>query len=162
MAGDDNDKRDIPVDIPESAFEEALRAVERVQQASKQRKAAKARPRGADSDVAELESLLSALDGGDEVEVPIETEEAPPASASMSELDILAKLLEEEQNLEREAEFLKTVLSESARTPGPAAPGDDAALVEKQKESRTSRNASSAWRRSLKISRNGSTATKRT
>ncbi len=133
--------------VPLSAFEEALRAVESIQQTSREKKAKPKVKREIEAEVeidtkgaGELDDLLrylggeggesvksgmkSARRGGEHPEIP-----AGPVSKTADDLDALAELLRQEQDLEKEAEFLRTVLMDKAQK-GEAA--DPKAVEEKQ------------------------------
>jgi len=138
LPDDKNDDNGLTADIPESVFEEALRAVEKIQSESRQSGGAetaapKSKPRKKsaardDEDLADLIGLLET-----EADAPATAPSSPAAdpSASLeSDLQVLSKLLEREYSLEREADFFRSVLWEDLRSPDQQV---DEAVV-KQKE----------------------------
>lgn len=117
--------------VPLSAFEEALKAVESIQQTSREKKAKPKVKREVEAEVeidvggsADLDDLMKYLGGTGAVqpsakptrsarahpEIP-----AAPVSKTAEDLDALADLLRQEQDLEKEAEFLRTVLMDKAQ-----------------------------------------------
>ena len=98
-------------DIPSSVFEEALKAVESIQKSAKDKKSEKKKvPEGkASGDADEFLRWLQE----DETTIVGSKGKAPQDDSSEEiddELGILSKLLEEEKNLEKEAELLKSFL----------------------------------------------------
>ncbi|MCC6157501.1 MAG: nucleotide exchange factor GrpE [Deltaproteobacteria bacterium] len=131
--------------VPLSAFEEALKAVESIQQSSREKKAKPKVKREVEAEVeietrgaGDLDDLLKYLGGAggaqpgakpakggrEHPEIP-----AGPVSKTTEDLDALAELLRQEQDLEKEAEFLRTVLMDKAQK-GEAV--DPKAVEEKQ------------------------------
>ena len=130
-----NDKDgNIPSGIPESAFDDALKAVEEIREAAK-KKPKKKKPKksasgrnvvqlDSEKETAELEKLMQLLE---EAEESKPSPEPKKSKGDPSDLDLLAKILQEEQSLEKEAEFLKSVLvdvEKAARDEG-AGPGPE-------------------------------------
>ena len=128
----------IPTDVPESAFEEALKAIENLQKQKGGEGKARKKPRQPQAedqvfDQDDSESLAGLFKILDQEET--KSEKAPVAKEQgrdngKSDLDLLAELLEEEQNLEKEAEFLKSVLLEAQAAPMPV--GDAEAIKKKE------------------------------
>lgn len=120
MTKEKNESNSVTADIPDSVFEEALRAVEKIQsEAKKPPKVVRSvtpAPHAA-SDEGELAELLQLLD--DKPPSPpspagSQAKHAPVSATSSleSDLQILSKLLEKEYDLEREADFFRSVLYE--------------------------------------------------
>jgi molecular chaperone GrpE len=159
VSADKNDEHNVTADIPESVFEEALRAVEKIQAEARRGPAEKqaaspkptrakpAPPSSGDDDLADLLTLLE--QGGDlpsDNEITIEEDEPPvpdeptrphkapekgPDGKNLeSDLQILSKLLEKEYDLEREADFFRSVLWEDLKSP--EKPIDESILKEKE------------------------------
>ncbi|MBZ0274121.1 nucleotide exchange factor GrpE [bacterium] len=154
MADDDR----IDSGVPDSAFDEALKAIERAQEESRRRGKAGAKPsvkaqappprspaRAADEVDIEIDAdatgeddlanLLKYFEEGGVEPVEVARPSARPPASRDADLDMLAKLLEEEQNLEKEAELLRTVLAEtraSAQASAGATVQSGAALKEKE------------------------------
>jgi molecular chaperone GrpE len=110
----------VTADIPESVFEEALRAVEKIQAQTRQSKKDKAAEGAPGEPVSEKEELLDLMQIL-ERDVPPPPAPARPkarekAEASDSDLSVLTRLLEEEYNLEKEADFFKTVLFDTIKS----------------------------------------------
>ena len=126
--GDPKKKGDqeVVADIPKSAFEEALRAVETIQKRKKVpnhelKKASPAKKSSRlsldlDDDADDLDSLLKLLEASGapssgSVPKSVRPSKNTPAPQTMSNGDsILADLLREEQALEKEVDFLKRIL----------------------------------------------------
>lgn len=119
MNSDDKKDTGIVADIPESVFEEALRAVENIQaQAQKKKKQIKppAEPKSTEIEIKEEDSeiidLMEILDEGGGEEKPAAKKQEKSDSID-NDLTVLSKLLEDEYNLEKEADFFKNVLFDS-------------------------------------------------
>lgn len=133
----DKEESGIKADIPESVFEEALKAIERIHTesraggkvAAKPPVTAQKRPASQASDIDEIMNLLGNVD---EVATPIEEEkpEPKPPQEMDSDLQVLSNLLEEEYNLEKEADFFKSVLFEDLQ--GDKKTIDESVLKEKE------------------------------
>jgi len=113
----DKEESGIKADIPESVFEEALRAIERIHTES--RAGAKVAPKPPTTgqkkplpQANDLDEIMNLL--GEAAPIPEPVEEvkpaAPPPQEMDSDLQVLSNLLEEEYNLEKEADFFKSVL----------------------------------------------------
>jgi molecular chaperone GrpE len=114
----------IPTSVPDSAFEEALRAIENIQKTGSVRSKAK-KTEASDDEEENLQSLLSSLGGDDEADQDAKNGPSASDPGGKSDLDLLAALLEEEQNLEKEAEFLKSVLLEAQASQNTTAAGTE-------------------------------------
>ncbi|MCL4235742.1 MAG: nucleotide exchange factor GrpE, partial [Deltaproteobacteria bacterium] len=118
--------------VPLSAFEEALKAVESIQQTSREKKAKPKVKREVEAEVeidtrsaGDLDDLLNYLGGTEGARATVKSgkggrahPEIPtggPVSKTADDLDALAELLRQEQDLEKEAEFLRTVLMDKAQ-----------------------------------------------
>jgi len=139
----DNDKNDntITADIPESVFEEALRAVENIQaEARKKDKDAKAQSKKDESveidipaeEDTELIDLMELLEEGEAQKPAAGKKPSAKADVNDSDLSVLSRLLEEEYNLEKEANFFKNVLFDSLKED--EAKIDDSLLKEKESQ----------------------------
>lgn len=117
MKPKDKEESGIKADIPESVFEEALRAIERIHTES--RAGAKVAPKPPTTgqkkplpQANDLDEIMNLL--GEAAPIPEPVEEvkpaAPPPQEMDSDLQVLSNLLEEEYNLEKEADFFKSVL----------------------------------------------------
>jgi molecular chaperone GrpE len=112
---DDKEDNTVTADIPESVFEEALRAVEKIQ--AETRAAGGPRHTAADKP-GDLSELMELLGGHDEKAAPAGPVQPTPSNAELeSDLQMLSKLLEEEYNLEKEADFFKSVLFTDLQSP---------------------------------------------
>jgi molecular chaperone GrpE len=128
----------VPSGVPQSAFEEALKAIENIQKsgaAKAKQKKAERRDKEIEIDIdTDSESLSEFLKHLDEDEpsrkAPRQSAPPPAPDPQNDDLDVLAKLLEEEQGLEKEAEFLKSVLLETQSAT--SAPSDPRAIKEKE------------------------------
>lgn len=139
MPPDEKKDNTVTADIPESVFEEALRAVEKIQ--SETREAKKKETKAPPEDDIEIEiqedteedlqDLISLIDT-DADKAGAAKKQKPKASSSESDLAVLTRLLEEEYNLEKEAEFFKNVLFDSLKEePGKV---DQSLLDEKEEQ----------------------------
>lgn len=117
----ERDDNNVKTDVPLSAFEEALKAVESIQRTEQNRKKKSTKQKekeveiDLEADAGDLDDLLRYLEAGEK-----ETGSASPAAAgnarrqASDDLKVLSDLLREEKNLEKEAEFLRTVLTDKA------------------------------------------------
>ncbi|HPQ71217.1 MAG TPA: nucleotide exchange factor GrpE [bacterium] len=119
MSPDDKKGNGIVADIPESVFEEALKAVENIQaQAQQKRKQPQAKPVEKTTDIeiveedSEIIDLMEILDDGEAEKKPV-AKKPEKAESIDNDLAVLSKLLEDEYNLEKEADFFKNVLFDS-------------------------------------------------
>ncbi len=97
-------------DIPSSVFEEALKAVEGIQKSAKESKGEKKLAGSANPN--EADDFLRWLQEDDNKSAPKRKQSVDESEDDEldDELGVLSKLLEEEKNLEKEAELLKTFL----------------------------------------------------
>lgn len=109
------DKKDKPeeelslkTDVPKSAFDEALKAVETIQDRSKVQKKSKEGEKRKGESAEDFLKWLS-LDAAEMPEMSSSAEEEGERDYD-DDLSILSRLLEEEKNLEKEAELLKSYL----------------------------------------------------
>lgn len=129
MSDTDKKKKDVESGIPQSAFEEALRAVENIekqQKASKKKGTARKRNTGTaqavdiESDADDLDSLLSLLETKGKVTKQSSLSKAKPKkpapeqAAGVYELPedtpSLSDIVDEDINLEKEADFFRKIL----------------------------------------------------
>ncbi|MCB1154875.1 MAG: nucleotide exchange factor GrpE [Deltaproteobacteria bacterium] len=138
----DEEKSSITTDIPLSAFEEALRAVENIQRTAKTKRPAAPSPSENDeadveidveSDAERLGEFLETLESANPGQNVATAVARPEPMATKSDLDRLAELMEEERTLEKEAEFLRSILMEGAGSGG-SGPHDEKALKEKEEQ----------------------------
>lgn len=119
MKPDEKENNAFTADIPESVFEEALKAVEKIQAEvrSGSSEPAPAVTRGknppktaaATKQLNDIMQLLGTEDAAKPNASPTRPAAAPDVDLE-SDLQMLSNLLEEEYNLEKEAEFFKSVL----------------------------------------------------
>ena len=117
MKPDEKDDNTVTTDIPESVFEEALRAVEKIQAQSRKGKkdkpaeGASGEPRTESRELLDLMEILET----DEAPAPAKARPRERSDAPDSDLSVLTHLLEEEYNLEKEADFFKNVLYDAIK-----------------------------------------------
>ena len=121
MKPEEKDDDTITADIPESVFEEALRAVEKIQAQTRKSKKGKESAEGAPAEpVSDAQDLLDLMEILEAETAPTPTPPAKPkakekAEGNENDLSVLTRLLEEEYNLEKEADFFKNVLFDAIK-----------------------------------------------
>lgn len=139
MKPDEKETSPFKANIPESVFEEALRAVEKIQAEVRSAPAeaatppSKAKPAIKNETAAkQLSDIMQLLDSNEDRKTAESTARpaSPPDVELESDLQLLSNLLEEEYNLEKEAEFFKSVLFDDLQ--GNKAKIDESLLKEKE------------------------------
>lgn len=123
MSPDDKNNENLPTDIPASIFEEALRAVEKIKEQTRENKK---RTKSGTLEPLEVEIPAKEADINDIMKM-IAPEKKPPAKGKArtappaqpapppqpppdSDLNVLTQLLEQEYNLEKETDYFRSVL----------------------------------------------------